>query len=88
MVRKTNYKHNSLYHDLKAGGLPDAKLQELILRLRIRHSHKCDLSNLCNTLETHIELIHLESDVGSRVEHYGEDFDENAIWVWFKAIIS
>ena len=44
--------------------------------LRNRHIHKCDSSNVCDTLEIHIELIPLKSDGGSRVEHYGEDFDE------------
>ena len=49
---------------LKAGGLSDIKLQELILTLRNRHIHKRDSSNLCNTLETHIELISLKKVMG------------------------
>ena len=72
---RTDYKHNCLYLALKAGGLSDVKLQGLILTLRNRHVHKCGLSNLCNTLEIHIQLISLKSDGGSRVEHYGQDFD-------------
>ena len=31
---------------------------------------------MCNTLETHIELISLRSNGGHRVEHYGKGFDE------------
>ena len=27
-------------------------------------------------METHVELISLNSDGGSRLEHYGKDFDE------------
>ena len=74
-VGRKNYKHNCLYLALQSGGLSDIKLQELILTLRNRHIHKCDLFNLCNTLEIHIELISLKSDGGSRVEHYGKDVD-------------
>ena len=48
-VDRTNYKHNCLYLALQAGGLSDVKLQELLLSLRIRHIHKCDLENVCNT---------------------------------------
>jgi len=45
--------------------------------LRNRHIHKCDLENVCNTLEIHIELISLRNDgETNRVEHYGKDFDE------------
>ena len=59
------------------GGLSDIELQELVLSLRNRHVHKCDLENVCNTLETHIELISLRSDgETNRVEHYGKYFDE------------
>ena len=60
-VDRNNYKHNCLYLALQAGGLSDIKLQELILSLRNRHIHKCDLENVCNTLEIHIELISLRS---------------------------
>ena len=83
-----NHKHNCLYLALQSGGLPDIKSQELILSLRNRYVHKCDLENVCNTLETHIELISLKNDGGSRVEHYGKEYDENTIWVWLKGIIS
>ena len=67
-----------VYLALKAGGLSYVKLQGLILTLRSRHIHKCDLSNLCNTLEIHTELIPLKGDGGSRVEHYGKYFDEKS----------
>ena len=70
-VDRNNYKHNWLYLALKAGGLSDIKLQELILTLRNRHIHKCDLSNLCNTLEINIELISIRIDgKKSDVDHY------------------
>ena len=36
---------------------------------------KCDLSNVSDTLETHIELISLKSDGLSRIEHQGKDYD-------------
>ena len=70
-VGRKNYKNICLYLALQSGGLSDIKLQELILSLRNRHVHKCDLENICNTLEIHIELISLRSDGGTnRVEHY------------------
>ena len=53
-VDRNNYKHNCLYLALQAGGLSDTNLQELILTLRNRHIHKCDVSNVCNALETNI----------------------------------
>ena len=89
-VDKNKYRHNCLYLALQSGGLSDVKLQELILSLRNRHIHKCDLENVCNTLEIHIELISLRNDgETNRVEHYGKDFDEkNTIWVWLKVVIS
>ena len=72
-VDKSKYTHNCLYLVLQSGGLSDAKLQELILTLRNRIIHKCDLSNVCNTLEIHIELISLRNDgETNRVEHYGK----------------
>ena len=37
-------------------------MQELILTLRNRHIHKCDLSNLCNTLEINIEFGSIRND--------------------------
>ena len=60
------------YLALEAGGLSDIKLQELKLTLRNRTTHKCDLSNVSDTLEIHIEVISLKRDGGSRVEHYGK----------------
>ena len=42
-VDRHKYKHNCLYLALQAGGLSDVKLQEIILSLRNRHIHKCDL---------------------------------------------
>ena len=60
-----------------------------MLSLRNRYVHKCDLENVCNTLEIHIELIPLRNDGGShRVEQYGKEYDENTIWAWLKDIIS
>ena len=54
IIGRTNYKHNCLYLALKLGGSSDIKLQGLILSLRNRHVHKCDLNNVCNTLELRI----------------------------------
>ena len=78
---------------MQAGGLSYIKLQELILTLRNRHIHKCDSSNLCNTLETNIELISIRNDgKKSDVDHYPHsphiEYDENTIWNWLKDIIS
>ena len=87
-VDGNNCKHNCVYLALQSGGLSNIKLQELILSLRNRHIHKCDLVNVCNTSEIHIELRSLRSNGGNRVEHYGKDFGENAIWIWLKVIIS
>ena len=39
-IDRNNYKHNSLYLALKAGGLSDLKLQHLILTLRNRTIHR------------------------------------------------
>ena len=50
-IDRTNYKHNCLCLALKAGGLSNIKLQHLILTLRNRTIHKCDLTNVCNALE-------------------------------------
>ena len=61
-VDKNNYKHNCLYLALKAGGLSDIKLQELVLTLKNRHIHKCDLSKVCNALNINIELISIRTD--------------------------
>ena len=79
-VDRNNYKHNCLYLASQAGGLSDVKLQELILSLRNRHIHKCDLENVCKTLEIHIELISLRNDgETNRVEHYGKDLMNSVI---------
>ena len=75
-VDKNNYKHNCLYLALKAGGLSDIKLQELVLTLKNRHIHKCDLSKVCDALNIHIELISIKNDGLCRNEHYGKDYDE------------
>ena len=85
LLIQNNYKHNCLYLALQAGGLSDTKLQELILTLRSRHIHKCDLSNVCNALEINIELISIRTDgKKSDVEHYPQsphiEYDENTIW--------
>ena len=61
-VDRKNYKHICLYLALQAGGLSYIKLQELIISLRNRRIHKCDLFNLCNTLEINIELISIRND--------------------------
>ena len=34
------------------------------------------MENVCNTLETHVELISLKPDGLSKIEHYGKDVDE------------
>ena len=48
-----------------------------MLTLRNRHIHKCDLSNLCYTLEVHIELMSLRNDGGTnRGEHYGNEYED------------
>ena len=42
-----------------------------MLTLRNRTIHTCDLPNVCNTLETNIELIPIRTDGKSCVvEHY------------------
>ena len=56
---------------LEAGGLSDVKLQQLVLTLRNRTIHKCNLSNVCNVLEINIEIISFRNDnVKCRVGHY------------------
>ena len=80
-VDRNNYKHNCLHLALQAGGLSDIKLQELILTLRNRHIHKCNLSNLCNTLEIDNELISIRNDGKKNVvDHYPQsphiEYDE------------
>ena len=75
-VDRKNYKHNCLYLALESGGLSVIKSQELLLSLRNRHIHKCDLENVCYTLEIHLELISIKTDGLSRIKHYGKDVDE------------
>ena len=60
-VDRNNYKHNCLYLALQAGGLSYIQLQELILTLRNRPTHKCDLFNVCNTLEINIEVVSIRT---------------------------
>ena len=55
------------YLALQAGGLSYIKLQELILTLRHRTIHKCDVSNVCDTLEIRIELSSITHDGLSRI---------------------
>ena len=90
-VDRNDYKHNCLYLALQACVLSYIKLQELALTLRNRHTHECDLSNLCNTLEINIELISIIKDgKKSDVDHYPQsphiEYDENTIWDWLKVI--
>ena len=55
---------------LQAGVLSYIQLQGLILTLRNRTIHKCDLSNVCNTLEINTGLISIRNDgKKSNVEH-------------------
>ena len=60
-VERKYCKHNCLYLALQAGGLSYIKLQELVLTLN-RHIHRCDLYNLCYTLEINIELVSTRND--------------------------
>ena len=83
-IERYNCKHDCLYLALQAGGLSEIKLQHVILTLRNRTLHKCDLTNVCNAaLEINIELSSLKDDDGnSRIEHYPApyiDFQENKI---------
>ena len=80
-IDRNNYKHNCLFLASEAGGLSDVKLQELILTLRNRTIHKCDISNVCDVLEIKIELISPRDDNEKcRVEHYPQyssvEYDE------------
>ena len=75
-VDNNNYKHNCLYLALEAGGLSDIKLQQLILTLRNRTIHKCDLENVCDALQIKIELISIRNNGENRVDHYGKDNEE------------
>ena len=57
-VDKKNYTHNCLYLALQVGGLPDTELHELILALRNRTIHKCDLSNVCDKQKFTLSSFH------------------------------
>ena len=60
-----------MYLALTAGGWSDINLQHLLLTLRNRTIHKCDVSNVCTALDTTVELISLKDEDGiNRVEHY------------------
>lgn len=69
-IDRYSCKHNCLNLALEVGGLSHIKVQQLILTLRSRTIHKCDLSNVCNVLGINTELISLRDDGTSRVEHY------------------
>ena len=56
--------------------LSDIKLQQLVLTLRNRTIHKCDLEHVCDVLEIQIEIISIRNDGNTRVEHYGKDYEE------------
>lgn len=74
VVDKRNYIHNCLYLALKEGGLSKPKLQQLIISLRNRTIHKCDLRKISEILEIHIELISIQDGLEvCRVEHYGKE---------------
>ena len=73
---RNKFKHNCLHLALQPGGLSDIELHDLTLSFGNRHIHKCDLGNVCNTLEIHIEFIPLRSDGESRIEHYDKEYDE------------
>ena len=84
---RNNSKHSCLFLALEAGGVSDVKLQQLILTLRNRTIHKCDLSNVCNVLEINIELISLRDDNEKcRVEHHPQypyaEYDERYIYIY------
>ena len=69
-IDRNNYKLNCLYLALQTGGLSDIELQRFILTLRNRTIHTCDLTNVCNVLETN-ELTSLKDEyVKSSIEHY------------------
>ena len=68
-VDQGNCNHSCLYLALQAGGLSDIRLQELVIALRHRIIHKCDLINVCDTLGIHIELISIKNDGLSRIKH-------------------
>ena len=78
-VNRNSYEHNCLYLALKVGGMSDIKLQQLILTLRNRTIHKCDLKNVCDALQINIELNSIRNDEIRRVENYGKEYEENIV---------
>ena len=62
-----------MYLALKTGGLSDIKLQQLILTLRNRTIHKCDLTNVCTSLEINIKHNTIRSDGETWTEHYPQN---------------
>ena len=48
----------------------------MVLTLRNRTIHKCDLENVCEALHIQIEIISIRSDENTRVEHYGKEYEE------------
>ena len=78
-VNKDNYKHNCLYLALEEGGLSHIKLQQLVLALRNRTIHKCDLENVCDALHIQIVIKSIRNDGDTRVEHYGTNYEESII---------
>ena len=75
-VDKNNYHHNCLYLALEQGGLSYVKLQQLILTLRNRTIHICDLNKVCDTITIKIKLTTLRNDGTHRIENYGKDYTE------------
>ena len=57
--------------------LSDIKLQQVVLTLRNRTIHKCDLENVCDALEINIELTSIRNGGDSRVEHYPKNQNQN-----------
>ena len=55
---------------LECGGLSYIKLQLLILTLRTRTVHTCDLENVCVVVEINFEFTSMRNYGHCRVEHY------------------
>ena len=86
-VDKTNYHHNCLYLALEQGGLSDVKLQQLILTLKNRTIHICDLNKVCDTITIKIKLTTLRNDGTHGVENYGKEYTEACDLGLIKTII-
>ena len=73
-VDPANYTDNCLWLALKAGGLPDDKLERLKLLVVNRFVPKCKLGEVCAALEIHISLKTVREDVTStsRQEGFGD----------------